>query len=302
MNESRGSAARIAVCMKSVRVPSVRLRLNDSGTAVRPGDAPAAVNPADLSALQWALAAGREAARSEVMALTVAPESAEEPLRWALAAGVRQVLRVWNPSWVSEDWENRIDGSAGRTLLAARAAAAALLPLRPEVVLTGESSLDGAHGCFGAFLAHALGAAYAHRAIRLRREGEGWIVRVKLERGYVQEMALPPPLVVSVSASLPGPAYPPLPAWIASRAAAIPFRPVDLPHPALPESALRPPVPRVKAYRLPPADLDAEGRIRALVEQPQSGGGSVLPEGEDPHAQAEAILNLLRTRGYVGRG
>ena len=288
----------IAVCLKTVQLPSVRLRMDQSGRSPHAGDAPVSANPADLSALALALALGTEHGAAQVTALTTGPDSWEEPLRVALASGAQQAFRIWNDDWPAERWEGVQDGSATHTAFVAQAVAEALAAAAPDLVLTGESSLDSGHGCFGAFLAQALGATYAHRAVALTREDSGWRTRVKLERGYTQEMVLEGPIVLSVSYGLPQPAYPTLPAWIHSRSAVIPRRPSALGYPALPGTTLRPPRPRVKPFPVPDSALDAESRIRALVEQPVGAGGQTLQAGASPAAQAEAIVKLLRERGY----
>jgi electron transfer flavoprotein beta subunit len=292
----------IVVCLKPVQVPSARMRLDESARATHPGDAPFAVNPADLAALGLALSLDSGGTTVAVTALTVGPEFWEEPLRVALAAGARQALRVWNGEWPSERWQGAQDGSAAHTAFAARAAAEALTAHVPDLVFTGESSLDSGHACFGAFLARFLGATYAHRTVALNRDDAGWRTRVKLERGYTQEMVLPEPAVLSVSAGLPQPPYPSLPAWIAARAEAIPLRSSPLRYPALPATALHPPHPRVKRFTVPGSTLDAESRIRAMVEQPMAGGGTILQAGESAATQAEAIVKLLREKGYWGAG
>jgi len=288
----------IAVCLKSVQLPSVRLRLDESGRAPRAGDAPVSVNPADLTALALALALGAERGAAGVVALTAGPDSWEETLRLALASGAQQVFRIWNDEWPVERWEGAQDGSATHTAFVAQVVAEALQAAPPDLVLSGESSLDSGHGCFGAFLARALGATYAHRTVALSRADAGWRARVKLERGYTQEMVLEAPIVLSVAPGLPQPAYPSLPAWINGRSAVIPRRASSLRYPALPGTTLRSPRPRVKQFAVPDSALDAESRIRAMVEQPMGGGGQTLQAGASPVAQAEAIVKLLREQGY----
>lgn len=295
-------SATIAVCLKRVHMASVPLRLDRSGGAIRAEEAPAAANPADLAALAQAFRLRQAIGAARVLALTVGPAAWEEPLRLALAAGADEALRLWHPSWPEEHWRGALDGSAAHTQFAAEAAAEALAPLGTMLVLTGEASADGGHGCFGAFLAHALGAAYAHRAVTLEPDRQRWRARVKLERGYLQDMGLPAPAVVTISPSLPAPPYASLPAWMASRTARIRVERASLPYPVGPHTALRAPVPRVKRYTVPEASLDAESRIRAMVELPVSGGGALVQAEEGADAQARAILKLLREQGYVAGG
>jgi electron transfer flavoprotein beta subunit len=309
----------LCVCMKPVWRTDVPLRLDAGGHGPLPGEAQQVANAADLAALRLALhlrdeAAAGAGARAEaaaaprpgrlrVLALTVGPPAAEDVLREALAAGADEVLRVWGPAWPAQP--PAVDATAALTRAHAAAAAAAMRPRRPLLVLAGERSADTGHECFGALLAAELGAAFAHRVTALRRAagdaGAGWEASVRLERGYGQPLRLAPPAVVTVSAQLPRPPQAPLPAWLASRAAPVPLAAADgaAPHPA--HSALRIPRPRVKPAPVPGRALSAEQRIQALVSLEAGGGGTVLVEGT-PREQAEAVLKLLRERGYLQHG
>jgi electron transfer flavoprotein alpha/beta subunit len=298
MADSPPSPARVVVCLKLAQITSVRLRLDAQARGARDGDAPMAANPADLSALAWALSLKAEGAVAEVTALSVGPGTWDDLLRLTLASGADRVLRVWNPRWPEERWLGVMDGSAGHTRFAAEAAAEAMAPLRPALVLTGESSADGAHGCFGAFLARRLEAAYAHRVVALHAETGGWRVRVKLERGYAQEILMYAPLVLTVQAASRRLAEPGLPAWIGARSASIPVRGSSLDYPALPATALRPPVPRVKRFAVPDSSQNAEARILAMIQQPRGQAGTLLPSERGSAAQAEAVLALLKEKGF----
>jgi electron transfer flavoprotein alpha/beta subunit len=330
---------RIAICLKAAWRTDVPLRLADAGASLRPDGAEPALAPADAGALATALAlrarwasSGAEAPR--LLALTVGPPVGEGVLRDALAAGVDEVLRIWPEAW-SDTPAPESDGSAARTrvraLLAAEvlrldasagqpygSAAATLthgsaeasrppLAQGPLLVLTGAASPDEGHGAFGAFLAHALGLPFAHRATRLDPAPggwtSGWAALVKLERGYTQELMLERSAVVTwagPSQRLPEASWP---AWLASRTAPIPVLRPALPREAegapAATTALRAPVPRVKHAPVPDSSLSAEQRIRALLGAPAQASGSLLPASEGVERQVDAALALLEARGYV---
>ena len=210
----------LAVCLKAVWRTDVALRLAESG-GVRPDGAVPVLNPADGAALAMALhlrstlrlrsgqregpapgtqQTAKAVAEPRVLAISVGPADWEPVLQAALAAGADEVLRVWPAVWpegMDASASRPLDGSGARTFMHAALAAAALRPPLAAgalLVLTGESSADEGHGCFGAFLAQALGLGIAHRVKSLEPaptdERAGWSALVKLERGYTQELTL----------------------------------------------------------------------------------------------------------------
>lgn len=282
------------------------------GNAILADGAQPGISAQDTSVFAAALGLrARIAPRPRVIALSVGPRAAEGVLRDALAAGADEVLRVWPQGW-NEDADLTLDGCAGTASAHAMLAAEALRPLAARgglLILTGEASADQGHGAFGAFLAQGLGFTFAHRVSTLSPLPNGWTggwsAAVKLERGYTQDLVLEPSAVVTVAAQ--GQARPeaPWPAWLASRTADIPAFQPQVPRPSTtPAGAttLRPPVPRVKRYTVPPATLTAEQRIRALIGTKAQGSGTVLAESEGVERQVETVLALLHDRGYLPRG
>jgi len=207
----------ICVCLKPVWRTDVPLRLDAAGRAPRAAEALAVANGADLAALRLALELRAALPGGRVLALTVGPPAAAAVLREALAAGADEVLRVWGADWPAA--EPPVDGTGGVARALAAAAAEALRPRAPRLVLTGERSADQGQELFGGFLAAALGADFAHRATDVRPAGAGWQATALLERGYGQVLTLAAPALATVSERLPRPSYAALPAWLASRAA-----------------------------------------------------------------------------------
>lgn len=299
----------ITVCLKAAWRTDVPLRLAASGKAIRPdGGLPGLIAP-DRGVLAYALTLGRALRRAgretRLVALAVGDAASDGVLRDAMAAGADEAWRIWPASWHAEA-APELDGSGTGTWTRARLAAAALRERpagAPLLVLAGEASGDEGHGAFGAFLAHALGLDFAHRAAALEAQGAGWLARVKLERGYTQELPLPASAVVTLAG--PGPRLPeaPWPAWLASRTAPIA---VIATEPAgtgrrapAARTSLRAPIPRVKRFPVPDASQPAEARIRALVGTQPQGHGTVLPASEGAGRQADAIVALLKQRGVL---
>lgn len=329
----------ICVCLKPALRTGLPLRLDPGTGYIHRADTLLAGDPGSRAALGAALAAAEAVGRSgpngvRVAAYTVEEggvggAAASEPLREALAAGADEAYRVtaYADGGGGAGETEPIDrgdpqdpgGTADPTRRKALALAEVLRPREPVLVLTGERSADTARGCFGAFLAHALGADFAHRAgfiapadIDPGVTGPGsepppamqWRITALLEGGYGQQLTLSSPAVVTVPARTHGLAhpalpYPALPAWIASREADIPVlraNPPPLEDDA--ETVLRVSLPRVKTYTVPGPSLSAEERIAAMMEPGGPGGGEVLA-GLTPARQAEAVLALLRKRGLL---
>jgi electron transfer flavoprotein beta subunit len=155
---------------------------------------------AELAALEHALRlAERWSAR--VVAASVAPAEADEMLRYALAAGAADALRV-EPS--SSAASLRPAGLVGGQQESAAALAAALRQHYgvPDLVLCGDLAADRGTGSFPAFLAASLGAEQALGCVRLEPEDELTLrVHRRLDGGRREVLIVRPPAVVSVEAA-----------------------------------------------------------------------------------------------------
>ncbi|MBI4081096.1 MAG: hypothetical protein HY423_00655 [Candidatus Lambdaproteobacteria bacterium] len=272
------------------------IRLGPQGVGVRGEEAIRVTDPAAAAALGAALALRERLPppAPRLLALLVGPAGDEETLREALAAGADEAIRVWNPAWEAGP---PAAPTTARARAHAVAAAAALAEWAPALVLTGARSADFGTESFGAALAIALGAAFAHRAEEIAPVPRGWRVRVKLERGYGQALELALPAVVTWAGPPAPKPVPSLAAWLASRTASIRLATAPGQMPLAGEVRLRDPVPRVR--RLPAADpaLPPEARIDALLAAPPASGGAIVPAEHGVEAQVDALLRLLRARG-----
>ena len=299
----------IAVCAKPAWRTDVALRLGDSGKSVRPDGAQPGWSATDAGALAKALdlktALRKTQADVRVLVVSVGPASADMLLRDALAAGADDVLRLWPSSW-SDAGPADLDGSAAMTrtkaLLVAESLRAAVNS-GDLLVLTGDASPDEGHAVSGAFIACALELDFAHRVTRMEPEDSGWSTVVRLDRGYGQALKLARSAVVTLSNT--GRRLPdaPWPAWLASRTAVVPL---DMREPQgsatrsdHTSTALRAPIPRVKAFPVPSSALPAEVRIKALLGGSLQKGGAVIPANEGTARQVDAIVELLKDRGYL---
>lgn len=288
---------KIVVCLKSCRRTDVPLRLGPEGRPRQDDAVASQPTPHELAPLLAAVALkgqmpGREV---RITAICVGPHAWEPLLRQALASGADEVMRIWG-----EDWGGPAGAgsTSAHTRVASIAAAEAITQIQPELVLAGERSRDTGHECFGALLAQRLGMPFAHRAVELVPLDEGWQARVKLERGYTQELALNRPAVVTLAGQPVELPHASLPQWLHAQSAQIPLVPASPIAARTHRADLRPPQPRVKRYTLPEEGLDAEGRIRAMVSLPATSAGTILPRDLGAREQARRTAEFLKGRGY----
>ncbi len=148
---------RIVVLVKPVPDPaSAGERLGPDGRLDRAA-APAVVNGNDEYALEAALKLSAAAGDgSEVTLLSMAPASAPETLRKALAMGATRGVLVTDPALAGSD-----------ALSTSRVLAAALRTLEFDLVLAGVDTSDGVGGTVAAAVAAHLRLPYLSYAARI---------------------------------------------------------------------------------------------------------------------------------------
>lgn len=183
---------KIAVCLKSV--PGGRLRMEPaSGRLDRQGASE--MNDVDKNAVEAALRLKEEGKAEEVIAVSVGPDSAVEPLRTALGMGADRAV-------LASD-----DAAAGSDLLATgRILATVLRRVGAELVLFGQQTSDGGGGLLWASVGERMGLPYIAQAGELSVEGDKVRVSRQTESGdEVIEATLP--ILVSVTDSINEPRY-----------------------------------------------------------------------------------------------
>jgi electron transfer flavoprotein beta subunit len=170
---------------------------------------PAVVNANDDYAIEAALKLREAAGEGSVVLLAMAPESAPETLRKALAMGADSGVLVTDPGLAGSD-----------TLSTARVLAAALGRLEYDLVLAGADTSDGGTGTVAAGVAALMGLPYLSYAAKIE-PSEGVVkVRRISPTGYDVLEASLPALVVATQA-LGEPRYPSLKGIMAARSKSI---------------------------------------------------------------------------------
>jgi electron transfer flavoprotein beta subunit len=199
---------RIVVLIKPVPDPaSAGERLGPDGRLDRAA-VPAVVNGNDEYALEAALklvAAAPEG--SDVTLLSMAPASAPETLRKALAMGANRGVHVTDPALAGSD-----------AVSTARILAAALRELEFDLVLAGVDTSDGVGGTVPAAVAVRLELPYLSYAARIEPDEAARTVRVRRisPTGY-DLLEAPMPALISCTQALGEPRYPSLKGIMAAR-------------------------------------------------------------------------------------
>jgi electron transfer flavoprotein beta subunit len=198
----------IVVLVKPVPDPaSGGERLGPDGRLDRAAT-PSVVNGNDEYALEAALKLTAAAAEgSEVTLVSMAPASAPETLRKALAMGATRGIHVTDPA---------LAGSCA--VSTARVLAAALKPLTFDLVLAGVDTSDGIGGTVPAAVAAHLGLPFMSWAALIEPDEGGRTVRVRRisPTGY-DVLEAPMPAVISCTQALGEPRYPSLKGIMAAR-------------------------------------------------------------------------------------
>ncbi|MFQ5829785.1 MAG: electron transfer flavoprotein subunit beta/FixA family protein [Candidatus Methylomirabilia bacterium] len=253
------------------------------------------LNPADRVALEWAC----RLCGDDVTALTVAPPEASEVLRLAQARGARRAVRLW------AEGAECVDGVALARLLAL-----AVARLRPDLILTGDQSLEGGTGSVPGLLAARLGWPCLDGAVHVARDRRRVVIRRPLERGWQEEVEADAPVAITVEAGSIEPSYVSVRTRREARA-----RPVEvwgLGDLGVSLEEVRGwvrsevisvdwPRPRAKKVHLPDAGVPARERMRQLlagVTAPKKAAEAKLIEG-DAGEIAERFVEFLAERGFV---
>ncbi|WP_062385699.1 electron transfer flavoprotein subunit beta/FixA family protein [Demequina iriomotensis] len=162
----------------------------ETGLIARVAD-DAVLDEIDERALEVALAYADANPGTEVVALTMAPESAPSSIRKALAIGATDAVHVVDEALVGAD-----------TMLTAEVLAAAARHAGFDLIVAGNASTDGASGAVPAAMAEllAIPAATFLASVEITAEG---VSGVRASDGAAVSVTAPLPALVSVTEQLP---------------------------------------------------------------------------------------------------
>ena len=198
---------RIVVLTQPVPDPaSGAERLGPDGRLDRAAS-PSVVNGNDEFALEAALKLIEAAGEGEVALLSMAPASAPETLRKALAMGATRGVLVTDPA---------LEGSCA--VSTAKVLAAALREMEFDLALAGVDASDGVGGSVPSAIAAHLGLPYLSYASKIEPDMASRTVRVRRisPTGY-DLLEAPMPALIGCTQSLGEPRYPSLKGIMAAR-------------------------------------------------------------------------------------
>lgn len=256
---------KLLVCLKQVPDSTVRVKVAPDGKGIVTEGISWSISPYDEYAIELALERKDADPATTVGVVTLGPARARDALRQALAMGC--------------DDAALLTGAGAETLgglALARALAAHVADVKPDLVLCGKQASDDDQGLVGAALADALGWPHLAIVTHFVPVDGGVEISKEVEGGH-EVWRADGPVVLTVQKSQKEPRYPSLPGIMRAKKKVIPER--DLASLGLDASP-----PRLEVLSLEPP--------------PARGGGKILRDGDAASLAAE-LARLLRDEAKV---
>jgi electron transfer flavoprotein beta subunit len=185
----------VVVCVKQIPDPAGAMKLDPgSHNLVREGKL--ILDDSESYGVEMGLQLAEQAGGGEVTLVSMAPGSETSGLRTALAMGAARAILVSDPVLAGSD-----------ALGTAKVLAAAIKRAAPDLVLTATESTDGYTGTVPVQVAELLGLPSVTFAKKVTVSGSKLTVERQTEEGF-DEVEVPLPAVVSVTAGVVEPRYP----------------------------------------------------------------------------------------------
>ena len=185
------------VCVKRVIDYNVKPRVKSDGTGVDLANVKMSMNPFDEIAVEEAIRLKEKGVVSEIIALSVGPQKAQETLRTALAMGADRAILVMTDDQVEP-------------LAVAKIVKAVADEEQPGIVITGKQAIDDDANQVGQMIAALMGRPQGTFANEISVEGDSILVKREIDGG-LETVRLTAPAIVTTdlrlneprSASLP---------------------------------------------------------------------------------------------------
>ncbi|RCL02031.1 MAG: electron transfer flavoprotein beta subunit [Candidatus Tokpelaia sp. JSC189] len=188
---------KIIVGVKRVVDHNVKVRVKADGSGVELANVRMSINPFDEIALEEAVRLREKGTASEVVAVSVGADAAQETLRTALAMGADRAILV-------------MGGEALQSLEVAAVFKELVQIETPDLVIFGKQAIDSDRNQTGQMLAGLLGWGQATFASAVNIENDEAIVAREVDAG-IQTIAVRLPAVITADLRLNEPRYISLP-------------------------------------------------------------------------------------------
>ena len=185
------------VCVKRVIDYNVKPRVKSDGSGVDLANVKMSMNPFDEIAVEEAIRLKEKGAVSEIVALSIGPQKAQETLRTALAMGADRAILVMTDDEVEP-------------LAVAKIVKAVAEEEQPGLIITGKQAIDDDSNQVGQMAAALLGWPQGTFANEVTVEGDSVTVKREIDGG-LETVKLKTPAVVTTDLRLNEPRYASLP-------------------------------------------------------------------------------------------
>ncbi len=185
------------VCVKRVIDYNVKPRVKSDGSGVDLANVKMSMNPFDEIAIEEAIRLKEKGAVSEIIAVSVGPQKAQETLRTALAMGADRAILVMTDDTVEP-------------LAVAKIVKAIADEEQPGIIITGKQAIDDDSNQVGQMVAALLGRPQGTFANELTIEGGTITVKREIDGG-LETVKLTAPAIITTDLRLNEPRYASLP-------------------------------------------------------------------------------------------
>jgi electron transfer flavoprotein beta subunit len=185
----------VVVCAKQIPDPAGNYKL-DPATHHLVREGKLILDESDSYGVEMGLQLAEQAGGGEVTLVSMAANSETSGLRTALAMGAAKAILISDPALSGSD-----------ALGTAKVLAAAIRRASPDLVLTATESTDGYTGTLPVQIAELLGWPSVTFSKKVTISGDKVTVERQTEEGY-DEVEVPLPAVISVTAGVVEPRYP----------------------------------------------------------------------------------------------
>jgi electron transfer flavoprotein beta subunit len=188
---------KVLVPVKRVVDYNVKIRVRPDGSGVELSNVKMSMNPFDEIAVEEAIRLKEQGKVTEIVAVSIGPQQAQETLRTALAMGADRAILI------------KTDVNC-EPLAVAKLLKAVVEKETPELVILGKQAIDDDSNQTGQMLAALLGWPQGTFASKVKVDGEKLMVTREVDGG-LETVALKLPSIVTTDLRLNEPRYASLP-------------------------------------------------------------------------------------------